>query len=96
MKKKTDAQIIAQLKRSRNPKTAEDLGGKDVGVTAARLRTMADQGVVEAGRKQTGRAGRPAVLFTLTDAELEKSGATNEQAGSAESTEATGVPAREG
>lgn len=92
-KKLTNAQIIARLRRSRNPKTADDLGGKDQGVTASRLRAM--DGVVEVGLQHTGKQGRPRVLFTLNEAELTRSGAMSEQAASEDSAEQLeGVEAR--
>lgn len=52
----TDAQLLSRLRRSRQPRTAASLG-----TTAARLRSL--EGVVEAGRVKTGKAGRPAILF---------------------------------
>lgn len=56
----TDAQILGRLRRRKTPATASDLG-----TTSARLRTI--EGVVEAGRVQTGKAGRPAILFTVPE-----------------------------
>lgn len=68
----TDAQLLARLRRSTQPRTAAELD-----TTAKRLRSLADQGVVEAGTRRTGRAGRPAVLFTLNDAEAGRTGAAS-------------------
>ena len=56
----SDAQILARLRRTNKPRTAADLG-----VTANRLRSI--EGVVEVGRVHTGKAGRPAILFTHVD-----------------------------
>lgn len=56
----SDAQLLARLRRSSGPRTAADLG-----VPARRLRAI--DGVVEAGRVHTGKAGRPAVLFTVEE-----------------------------
>lgn len=52
----TDAQLVSRLKRSSRPRTAAELG-----TSAARLRRL--DGVREAGRVRTGKAGRPAILF---------------------------------
>lgn len=56
----TDAQILSRLRRSSKPKTAKALG-----TTAVRLRGI--DGVHEAGRVKTGKAGRPAILFTADE-----------------------------
>lgn len=56
----SDAQILSRLRRRSTPATARDLG-----VTANRLRAL--EGVVEVGRVHTGKAGRPAILFTTEE-----------------------------
>lgn len=56
----TDAQILARLRRSKNPRTAAQLG-----TTAARLRSL--EGVEAVGQVKTGHRGRPAILFTTTE-----------------------------
>jgi hypothetical protein len=59
------AQVLARLRRVYpNPLTAARLN-----TTTNRLRGQAfvSAGVVEVGHEKTGRAGRPAVLFSLTE-----------------------------
>jgi hypothetical protein len=57
---KDDAKIIRRLTNRKTPLTAADLG-----TTSAHLRQL--DGVVEAGRVSTGKAGRPAILWTTPD-----------------------------
>lgn len=54
----TDAQIISRLGRSRGGLTAAKLG-----TSANRLRAL--DGVVVVGKEQTGKAGRPRLIFAL-------------------------------
>lgn len=54
----SDEQILDQLRKSGGPLTAAE-----VGVPASRLKVT--EGVKQAGAFQTGKAGRPALLFTL-------------------------------
>lgn len=66
-KQPTNAQIIARLRRRREPATAAELG-----TTSARLSSMTE--VTRVGvRHKTARgrrvAGRPAVLFALNESE---------------------------
>lgn len=55
----SDEQLIEQLRNSDEPLTAAALG-----VPAARLKAI--EGVVVAGSVQTGRPGRPSLLFSLS------------------------------
>lgn len=63
-KELSDAQIRSRLARRKSPATAADLGLPLRG-GAARLRSI--EGVVEVGRQHTGKAGRPAALFTVSE-----------------------------
>ena len=56
----SDQQLISRLRRRSNPATAADLG-----VSARRLRSI--DGIVQAGVVRTGKAGRPAILFTVPE-----------------------------
>lgn len=56
----SDAQILARLRRAKSGRTAAQLG-----TTVNRLRALA--GVAEGGRVQTGKAGRPAILFVADE-----------------------------
>lgn len=58
----SDAQILSRLRRSSKPRTAASLG-----TTSVRLRKL---GAVEVGRVQTGKAGRPAILFSSPEDEV--------------------------
>ena len=60
----SDRQILSKLRRRKSPATAQDLGLPSRG-GAARLRGL--DGVVEVGREHTGKAGRPAALFTVAE-----------------------------
>ena len=57
----SDDQIVEAFRNAAGPLTANDLGLK--GVNAGRLKTV--PGVVVAGSAQTGKRGRPALLFGL-------------------------------
>jgi hypothetical protein len=56
----SDTQLLSRLRRRKSPLTAKELG-----VTSQRLRGI--EGIVEVGRVSTGKAGRPAILFTSED-----------------------------
>lgn len=56
-REKADAAVLRAARRRKTPFTAAELG-----TTAARLRHL---GAVEVGHVQTGKRGRPAVLFQL-------------------------------
>lgn len=68
----SDAQLLSRLRRRTKPATAKDLG-----VPASRLRAL--DGVQVVGSVKTGRAGRPALLFSLSDTESIRSGAASQQ-----------------
>lgn len=67
----TEAQLLAKLRRATKPKTAKDLGA-----TAARIKNL--PGVEVVGTLQTGKVGRPALLFMLNEAEQARQGTGNQ------------------
>ena len=67
----TEAQLLAKLRRATKPKTAKDLGAP-----AARIKNL--PGVVVVGTLNTGKAGRPALLFMLNEAEQARQGTGNQ------------------
>lgn len=70
-KNPSDAQIISRLKRRPGGLTASELH-----TTSQRLRGI--EGVVEVGRQQTGKAGRPAIIFALAQNVEPKASDTSE------------------
>ena len=65
IEKLTDAQIVAKCRRK--PKTAGQLG-----TTSLRLRALERDGYLQAvGKQDTGKRGRPALLFAATIADDE-------------------------
>lgn len=65
-REREDRKIVSRLRRSQRGRTAADLG-----TTSARLRSL---GAVVVGKIETGKAGRPALLFSLPNEESSPAG----------------------
>jgi hypothetical protein len=81
-KQPTVNQVLARLRRA----ATSGLTAAQLNTTSARLRnkTFREAGVHEVGHRQTGKAGRPAVVFALQESELVRSGELSKQPGDTE------------
>jgi hypothetical protein len=84
-KQPTVNQVLARLRRAATS-GKDGLTAAQLNTTSARLRnkTFREAGVHEVGHRQTGKAGRPAVVFAHQESELVRSGELSKQPGDTE------------